>query len=151
MTCKYFYCHCIYICVKNIVIFYVEFKTSNYFLSFHSPIFMSTLELFLRRDGQRGGGGVSKIRGFEWTYFLNDPKVFFAATKIHDMLMFNLTCFLISLKSKFWYQLLTMTFLKHYVKFLSSKQFISHPKWELSTKSWGEMRVVSTKSWENEK
>ena len=30
----------IYICVKNIVIFYVEFTKNNSFLSFHSPIFI---------------------------------------------------------------------------------------------------------------
>ena len=42
-----------YICVKNTVIFYVEFKKKNYFFSFHSPFFISILEMFLR------GGGVT--------------------------------------------------------------------------------------------
>ena len=42
----------------------------------------------MNRDEQ-GGGNISEIRSFEWTYFLNDPKVF-AATKIYDMLIFNL-------------------------------------------------------------
>ena len=54
---------CTYICVKNIVIFYVEFKKNNY-SPFHSPIFISIPELFfdmfrgrivtckMNRDGQ---------------------------------------------------------------------------------------------------
>ena len=33
----------IYISVKNIVIFYVEFTTNNYFLSFHYQIFHSEI------------------------------------------------------------------------------------------------------------
>ena len=53
----------------------------------------------------------------------------FAATKTYDMLIFNLKWSLISLYSKFWYQLLTVAYLKNYFKFLSSDQYISHRKW----------------------
>ena len=72
-----------YLC-KKIVILYAEFKTNNYFLSFHSNIFISTLKLFLRWGGvthlskhilmgegitcklnRDGLGEGSKIGGFE--------------------------------------------------------------------------------------
>ena len=43
---------------------------------------------------EEGGGNGSKIRSFEWKYFLNDSKVF-VSTKIYDMLIFNVIPILI--------------------------------------------------------
>ena len=47
--------------MKNIVIFYVEFKKNNSFLIFHSPIFYSKIHKHfackMNRDEQGGGAG----------------------------------------------------------------------------------------------
>ena len=79
-TCKYYCYYCIYTSVKNIAIFYVEFrkKIKNSFLSFHSSIFHSKIHKHPACKMNRDEHGESrlKIRSFEWTYFLNDPKVF---------------------------------------------------------------------------
>ena len=43
-TCKYFYCHCIYDCGKNInLLSFESTKRINYFLCFHSQIFHSKI------------------------------------------------------------------------------------------------------------
>ena len=91
-----------FICVKNIVIFYVKFIKNNSFLSFHSPFFHSKIHKHLacKMNTDKQGRSRSKIRSFEWTYFLNDPKVFFAATKIY-ILIFSLTHSLTSLIGSF--------------------------------------------------
>ena len=43
---EFFLISCLDVCVKNMVIFYVEFKNNNSFLSFHSPIFISIWNFF---------------------------------------------------------------------------------------------------------
>ena len=47
MTCKYFYCYRIYICVKNIVIFYAELKKN--FSLFSLPDFHKHPRTFFQR------------------------------------------------------------------------------------------------------
>ena len=54
-TCKYFYCHCIYNCVKTIDFLCWVYRKPNYFFSFHSMIFQSKIHkrrgIFLRKGG----------------------------------------------------------------------------------------------------
>ena len=99
IVCIYIYIYIyIYICVKNIVIFYVEFKKNNY-SPFHSPIFISILELFFdmfrgrivtcKMNGDRQGGQKLEVSSKHTSWMT--PKSS-AATKIYDMLIFNLTC-----------------------------------------------------------
>ena len=80
----------IYLCKKHCHLLYWVSKKNSYFLSFHYPVLISILQLFLRGgwgNSQKqtyveGRGGLHKkwkgmdIRGFEWAYFLNDLKVF---------------------------------------------------------------------------
>ena len=103
-TCKHFYCcYRIYICVKNIAIFYVEFtKKKKILFSFHSSIFRSKKFisiLHVKWTGMNKGEQVENLKFwvnilFEW------PQSLFAATKIY-ILIFNLTHFFISLMGSF--------------------------------------------------
>ena len=81
-TCKYFYCHCIYNCVKSIHLLCWVYKKTNSFLSFHSPIFYSKIHkrcrTFLKEGGEKvkrigtnKGEEGSKIGKFEQTYFFS--------------------------------------------------------------------------------
>ena len=67
-----------YVCVKNIVIFYVDF-TKKYLLSLFSPPTHFNSQIHKpptckMNVGEHGGN--SKIRSFEKTCFSNEPKVF---------------------------------------------------------------------------
>ena len=69
----------IYTCVKSIFhLLCWVYKKNNSFLSFHSSIFHSKIHKHPACKMNRDEHGESrlKIRSFEWTYFLNDPKVF---------------------------------------------------------------------------
>ena len=59
--------------------FMLTLQKNNYFLPFHSSIFHSKIHKHPARKMNRDEQGESrfKIRSFERTYFLNDPKVFF--------------------------------------------------------------------------
>ena len=56
----------------------LSLQKNNSFLSFHSPIFLLKIHkqpaCKMNRDEQ--GRSRLKIRSLEWTYFLNDPKIF---------------------------------------------------------------------------
>ena len=102
-TCTYFHCcYCLYICVKKLSSFMLGLQKNNYFLSFQSLVFHSKIHKHPACKMNRGeqSGSRSKIRSLEWTYFLNDPKVFFVATKTY-ILIFNLTHSLTSLIGSF--------------------------------------------------
>ena len=89
------HCHLLCWVCKKIIIF-----------SFFTPQFF--IQKFIRILHVKWTGtnkGVENLKGvknlnFEWTYFFNEPKVFFAASKIY-ILIFNLTHSLISLMGSF--------------------------------------------------
>ena len=84
-----------YICVKNIVIFYVEFTKTNFFLPFHPSIFHSKIHKHTtcKMNRDKHGDSRLKIRSFEWTYFLNDPKVFLLQLRSYFNLQSNIFFF----------------------------------------------------------
>ena len=101
-TCKYYCYYRIYICVKNIAIFYVEFTKKIILFSLFTPqFFIQKLIsiLHVKWTGMNKGEQVENLKFwvnilFEW------PQSLFAATKIY-ILIFNLTHYLISLMGSF--------------------------------------------------
>ena len=103
-TCEYFYCcYRIYICVKNIAIFYVEFrKKKNSFLSFHSSIFYSKKFISILHVKWTGMNKEEQVENLKfWVNVLfESPQIIFASTKIY-ILIFSLTYSLLSLMGSF--------------------------------------------------
>ena len=78
----------------------LSLKKNNSFLPPFTPQFFIQKFisiLHVKWTGMNKGGSRSKIRIFEWTYFLNDYQSLIVGTNIYDMLIFNLTHSLITL------------------------------------------------------
>ena len=105
----------------------------------------------MNRDRQ-GWGSRSKIRSFEWTYFLNDPKVF-AATKIY-MLIFNLIPILIAITYNGLPYELFWIFMKQPIYFSSKMRVEKSPeknnngikkvlrKWKIMVTTWDQINTL---------
>ena len=93
----------IYLCKKHCHLLCWVYKKNNSFLSFHSSIFHSKIHKHPACKMNRDEHGESRLKiwSFEWTYFLNNPKVSLLPERSIHILIFNLTHYLISLIGSF--------------------------------------------------
>ena len=102
-TCKYFYCcYRLYICVKNIAIFYVEFTKKIIFFSLFTPQFFIPKFIRILDVKWTEMNKEKQVKNLKfWVNILFEwPQSPFAATKIY-ISIFNLTHSLTSLMGSF--------------------------------------------------